>query len=198
MDDLRGDASSVPPHYLANALAAAALARAYGVGPIAVRDGLSAFRPDRAPDRRRSPRRAGCGGSTTPRRPTRTPLLRRCVIRSVIWIAGGLLKGADVDSLVEEVASRLRGVVLIGADRAKLAQALARHAPDVPFVDVPETDTGVMDLVVTQAARLALPGDVVLLAPAAASMDMFTNYSARGDAFEEAVRRLRGGERGDL
>src|SRR5690606_16291326 len=117
---------------------------------------------------------------------------------SVIWIAGGLLKGADVDSLVEEFASRLRAVVLIGADRAQLARALARHAPDVPVVDVPDTDTGVMDLVVSHAARLAQPGDVVLLAPAAASMDMFTNYGARGDAFEEAVRRHLEASGGDL
>jgi UDP-N-acetylmuramoylalanine--D-glutamate ligase len=104
-------------------------------------------------------------------------------------VAGGLLKGADVDSLVEEMASRLRGVVLLGADRDQIAQALSRHAPDVPVVDLSETDTGVMDRVVREAARLAQPGDVVLLAPAAASMDMFTNYGARGDAFEEAVRR---------
>jgi UDP-N-acetylmuramoylalanine--D-glutamate ligase len=66
---------------------------------------------------------------------------------------------------------------------------LARHAPDVPVVEVPSTDTGVMETVVARAAELAQPGDVVLLAPAAASMDMFTNYGARGDAFEEAVRR---------
>jgi UDP-N-acetylmuramoylalanine--D-glutamate ligase len=108
---------------------------------------------------------------------------------SVVWVAGGLLKGADVDGLVEEMASRLRGVVLIGADRAQIATALSRHAPDVPVIELPDTDTGVMDRVVRQAARLAQPGDVVLLAPAAASMDMFTNYGARGDAFEEAVRR---------
>ena len=116
---------------------------------------------------------------------------------SIVWIAGGLLKGADVDALVQEVAPRLRAVVLIGADRAHIADAIARHAPEVPVVDVPETDTGVMDLVVGHAARLAQPGDVVLLAPAAASMDMFSNYGARGDAFEEAVRRhveSRGGD----
>jgi UDP-N-acetylmuramoylalanine--D-glutamate ligase len=109
---------------------------------------------------------------------------------SVVWVAGGLLKGADVDSLVEEMRSRLRGVVLLGADRDQIAQALTRHAPDVPVVDVSETDTGVMDRVVREAARLAHRGDVVLLAPAAASMDMFANYGARGDAFEEAVRRF--------
>ena len=94
------------------------------------------------------------------------------------------------------MASRLRGVVLIGADRAQIAEALARHAPDVPVVDVASTDTGVMDLVVAHAARLAQPGDVVLLAPAAASMDMFANYGARGDAFAQAVARLAAGARG--
>jgi len=46
-----------------------------------------------------------------------------------------------------------------------------------------------MDLVVARAAELAQPGDVVLLAPAAASMDMFSHYGARGDAFADAVRR---------
>ena len=198
MDDLRGDASAVPPHYLANALAAAALARAYGVGPIAVRDGLRAFRPD--PHRIaeiatvRGVRWVNDSKATN----AHAAAAALTSFDSVIWIAGGLLKGADVDSLVEEVGSRLRGVVLIGADRAKLAEALARHAPDVPVVDVPDTDTGVMDLVVAHAARLAQPGDVVLLAPAAASMDMFTNYSARGDAFEQAVRRHVEGRGGDL
>jgi UDP-N-acetylmuramoylalanine--D-glutamate ligase len=90
---------------------------------------------------------------------------------------------------VSAAADRLRGVVLIGADRARIAQALARHAPDVPVVDVPDTDTGAMDVVITEAVALAAPGDVVLLAPAAASMDMFASYAARGDAFAEAVQR---------
>jgi UDP-N-acetylmuramoylalanine--D-glutamate ligase len=107
----------------------------------------------------------------------------------VVWIAGGLLKGADVDDLVRDAVARLRGVVLLGRDRAAIADALARHAPDLPVIDVAETDTGTMDLVVSQASTLALPGDVVLLAPAAASMDMFVNYGARGDAFAEAVLR---------
>jgi UDP-N-acetylmuramoylalanine--D-glutamate ligase len=198
MDDLRGDAPSVAPHYLANALAAAALARAYGVGPIAVRDGLRAFRPDPHRIAQIATARGVRWVNDSKATNAHAAAAALTSFDSVIWIAGGLLKGADVDSLVEEVASRLRGVVLIGADRAKLADALARHAPDVPVVDVPDTDTGVMDLVVAHAARLAQPGDVVLLAPAAASMDMFTNYSARGLAFEEAVRRHVEGRGGDL
>jgi UDP-N-acetylmuramoylalanine--D-glutamate ligase len=114
----------------------------------------------------------------------------------VVWVAGGLLKGADVDDLVRDAVPQLRGVVLIGADRAQLAEALARHAPDVPVVEVASTDTGVMETVVARAAELAQPGDVVLLAPAAASMDMFANYGARGDAFAAAVAR-RAGSAGD-
>ncbi len=55
----------------------------------------------------------------------------------------------------------------------------------------------VMDLVVARAAALASPGDVVLLAPAAASMDMFANYAARGDAFEAAVARIAADDVGD-
>jgi UDP-N-acetylmuramoylalanine--D-glutamate ligase len=187
--DLQGDAPSIAPHYVANALAAAALARAYGVGPLSVRDGLRSFRPD--PHRIADVETVDGVRFVNDSKATNPPAAAAAIrsFDSVVWIAGGLLKGADVDSLVEEMASRLRGVVLIGADRDQIAQALSRHAPDVPVVDLSETDTGVMDRVVREAARLAQPGDVVLLAPAAASRDMFTNYGARGDAFEEAVRR---------
>jgi UDP-N-acetylmuramoylalanine--D-glutamate ligase len=187
--DLRGDASSVAPHIVANALAAAALARAYGVGPLSVRDGLRAFVPDphriaevatvqgvRFIDDSKATNPHAAGASLV-------------AFEHVVWIAGGMLKGADVNALILSVADRLRGVVLIGADREQIAQALARHAPDVPVVDLSTTDTGVMDLVVARAGDLAQPGDVVLLAPAAASMDMFADYGARGDAFVEAVHR---------
>jgi UDP-N-acetylmuramoylalanine--D-glutamate ligase len=187
--DVQGTAASLAPHTLANALGAAALARAYGVPPTAVRDGLRAFTPD--------PHRIADAGVVEGVRfvddsKATNPHAAAASLRAferVVWVAGGLLKGADVDELVRDAADRLRAVVLIGADRAQIAQALARHAPDVPVVDVPSTDTGVMDLVVARAAELAEPGDVVLLAPAAASMDMFDNYGARGDAFAEAVAR---------
>jgi UDP-N-acetylmuramoylalanine--D-glutamate ligase len=110
----------------------------------------------------------------------------------VVWIAGGLLKGAsdDLGQVVAAAAGRLRGVVLFGADRTIIAAAMARHAPDVPVVEVAKTDTGAMDFVVRAAAELARPGDTVLLAPAAQSFDMFRDYPARGAAFAAAVRRL--------
>jgi UDP-N-acetylmuramoylalanine--D-glutamate ligase len=109
-----------------------------------------------------------------------------------VWVAGGLLKGEphDLDALVGDAVRRLRGVVLFGADRGKIAEALVRHAPKVPVIEVTGTDTGAMDNVVEAAAKLAEPGDTVLLAPAAQSFDMFRDYPARGDAFAAAVRRL--------
>jgi UDP-N-acetylmuramoylalanine--D-glutamate ligase len=82
--------------------------------------------------------------------------------------------------------------VLLGADRDEIAAALARHAPDVPVIVLPDTDTGVMERAVATAASIAVRGDTVLLAPACASQDLFADYSARGDAFAAAVGRLRG------
>jgi len=108
----------------------------------------------------------------------------------VVWVAGGLAKGASFDEVVMATSQRLRGVVLLGRDRSLVAQALQRHAPQVPVVEVQGTDTGAMDDVVRAAAGLARRGDTVLLAPACASMDMFRDYGARGDAFADAVRRL--------
>jgi UDP-N-acetylmuramoylalanine--D-glutamate ligase len=112
----------------------------------------------------------------------------------VVWIAGGLAKGARFDDLVETARARLRGVVLLGRDRDVVAGALARHAPDVPVIVIEDGETGsghaAMERAVTAAASLARPGDTVLLAPGCASMDMFTDYADRGEAFAEAVHRL--------
>jgi UDP-N-acetylmuramoylalanine--D-glutamate ligase len=97
-----------------------------------------------------------------------------------------------VDDLVAEMAPRLAGAVLLGQDRDVLAAALRRHAPDVRVITVGSTDDGAMTEVVRAAAGLAHVGDVVLLAPAAASYDMFTGYPARGQAFAAAVSALAG------
>jgi len=188
IEDLRRGSVEAAPHVVANALAAAALARAAGVSTSAVREGLRAF----TPEAHRITEVASRGGITWIDDSKATnPHAAAASLRAfdpVVWIAGGLLKGADVDDLVRDNAARLRGVVLMGRDRAQIAEALARHAPQVPVTDVTDTDTGAMDVVVRAAGELAQEGDVVLLAPAAASMDMFRNYEARGDAFAQAVR----------
>ncbi|MCO6005839.1 UDP-N-acetylmuramoyl-L-alanine--D-glutamate ligase [Actinoallomurus purpureus] len=186
------DVRPFAPHNVANALAAAALARAYGVPPEAVREGLHRFRPD--PHRIEHIATVGDVDYINDSKATNphAAAASLAAFRSIVWIAGGLLKGADVDDLVRSCADRLRGVVLMGTDRGRIAEALARHAPDVPVVDVADTDTGAMDRVVTEAAGLARPGDTVLLAPVGASMDMFAGYPARGEAFAAAVGRLAG------
>ncbi|MFF4170313.1 UDP-N-acetylmuramoyl-L-alanine--D-glutamate ligase [Streptomyces sp. NPDC001744] len=184
------DVRPAAPHNVANALAAAALARAFGVDARAVREGLRAFRPD--PHRIEPVEEVGGVVYVDDSKATNTHAAEASLAAydPVVWIAGGLAKGATFDELVRKAAKRLRGAVLIGADRALIREALARHAPEVPVVDLDRTDTGAMSEAVREAARLARPGDTVLLAPACASMDMFTNYNERGDAFADAVRAL--------
>ncbi|WP_442864146.1 UDP-N-acetylmuramoyl-L-alanine--D-glutamate ligase [Arthrobacter sp. ATA002] len=190
-----------PRHLVANALAAAALVRAYGVEPVAVRDGLRAYTPG---EHRIQPV-ARLGGvlwvndskATNPH----AAAASLSAFDPVVWIAGGLPKGVEYDSLARDHAARLRAVILIGADSSALRDALARHAPQVPVIDAVPPHTGgrhvsrpivtgedVMALAVTAAAAEARPGDTVLMAPAAASMDQFASYAHRGDAFIEAVR----------
>ena len=177
-------------HNVANALAAAALARSHGVAPAAVAAGLRTFVPD--PHRNQLVlERDGIAWVDDSK--ATNPHAARASLTAyprVVWIAGGQLKDAPVDDLVAEIAPRLRGVVLLGVDRAVVAAALRRHAPDVPVIDVGTVDDGAMTEVVHAAAGLARPGDTVLLAPAAASYDMFTSYAARGDLFAAAAHAL--------
>ena len=181
------------PHNVSNALAAAALARAYGVAPAAVAEGLRTF----VPAGHRIAEVAVIGGvrfvddskATSPH----AAAASLTSFDSIVWIAGGLGKGISFDEVVQIARPRLRGAVLLGAARRELADALARHAPDVRVVEVAGSETDqvetVMDRVVAEAAQLATAGDTVLLAPAAASMDMFRDYGHRGDEFVAAVQR---------
>jgi UDP-N-acetylmuramoylalanine--D-glutamate ligase len=187
-----GELAVAGPHNWSNALAAAALARAHGVPVEAVRAGLTGYRPGR---HRQEPVASGGGVEWVNDSKATNPHAAAASLAaypSVVWVAGGLLKGADVGSLVAEHGHRLRGVVLLGRDRDQIAAAMARHAPDVPVVTVEASDTGAMDSAVLAAAAMARPGDVVLLAPAAASWDMFRDYADRGDRFAAAARDVAG------
>jgi UDP-N-acetylmuramoylalanine--D-glutamate ligase len=188
------DLASPAPHVVANALAAAALARAHGVPQAAVRDGLRGFRFDG--HRIASVGTVGGVGYVDDSKATNPHAARSSLLAydAVVWVAGGLAKGAHFDDLVVATRDRLRAVVLIGRDRHVIAEALARHAPDVPVITVDDGETGAghiaMERAVVAAADVAQPGDTVLLAPGCASMDMFTSYAERGDAFAAAVQRL--------
>jgi UDP-N-acetylmuramoylalanine--D-glutamate ligase len=189
-----GDLASTAPHFVQNALAAAALARAHGVSQAAVRDGLRAFRPG---GHRITVVAEEAGVTWVDDSKATNPHAAQSSLLAydpVVWVAGGLAKGATFDDLVQTVKGRLRGVVLTGRDRDVIADALARHAPDVPVVTAGTSETGldVMREVVAAAAGIAQPGDTVLLAPGCASMDQFRDYAARGDAFAVAVREQTG------
>jgi UDP-N-acetylmuramoylalanine--D-glutamate ligase len=178
------------PSGVFDALAAAAVARAHGVSVEAVAKGLVDFQPG-------GHRGVEVGALNGVRylddSKASNPHAAAAAIRTherVVWLAGGLLKGANVEDLVAELAPRLVGAVLLGQDRDVIAAALARHAPDVPVHLAGAGDhdpMAVMVDAVQAASELAQPGDVVLLAPAGASWDMFTDYAHRGRAFAEAL-----------
>jgi UDP-N-acetylmuramoylalanine--D-glutamate ligase len=203
-----------------DALAAAALARAVDVPPQAIADALAGFRVGR---HRAEVVDVVDGVTYVDDSKATNPHAAQASITAyprVVWIAGGLLKGASVDELVTAVANRLVGAVLIGRDRSIIRDALSRHAPDVPVVElVTGEDSGVqgtiessesignhvtrvidggersvgdavMATVVDVARGLAGHGDTVLLAPAGASFDQFSGYGQRGDAFASAVSAL--------
>ncbi|WLP90400.1 UDP-N-acetylmuramoyl-L-alanine--D-glutamate ligase [Gordonia sp. NB41Y] len=216
------------PSGLADALGAAALARAIGVEPEAVRAALTAFRP--AGHRGEVVARIGEIAFVDDSKATNPHAAQAAVAahRRVVLIAGGLLKGASLDAMLDAVGDRLGGVVAIGRDRGLVVDAIARHAPEVPTVTVftgddgcvtvarelprdPGTDlrsassvtpipagsdpaVAVMDRAVGIAWDLAEADparpDAILLAPAAASLDMFAGYGRRGDAFATAARAL--------
>jgi len=208
------DVTPPGPAGLADALAAAALARAIDVPEAAVHDGLQRHRV--GPHRAAPVGTVGGVEYVDDSKATNPHAARSSLLAHdpVVWIAGGLLKGARVDELVAEVAPRLTGAVLLGRDAAEIAEALTRHAPGVPVVVVDTRDDGTvtagttdhrhialpgadgptaMRTAVREAARLAADGATVLLAPAAASLDMFDDYAQRGRSFADAVDELRGG-----
>jgi UDP-N-acetylmuramoylalanine--D-glutamate ligase len=186
------------PHNVSNALAAAGLARAIGVPHEAIQKALQAFRPGR----HRIELIHKADGITwiddskaTNPHATAASLMSHL---SVVWIAGGLAKGADMDSMIQRCAPRIKAAILIGQDRGLIEAALIKFAPTVPriLVDSPGDYTrggdsnSLMETIIKVAAEHAAAGDAVLLAPACASMDQFISYADRGDRFAAAVRKV--------
>ncbi len=167
------------PHDIANALAAAATARAGGAGLDAVRAVLASFRG--LPHRVQQVAAAG-GVTWFDDSKATTPHAALTAIRgfdSVVLIAGGSDKGADL-SVLTEAADHLRAVITIGVTGPAIAAAFDGVRPTHPATDMVHA--------VRIARTIAGPGDTVLLSPACASFDMFDNYAHRGDTFAAAVR----------
>ncbi len=197
LDELAA-AGIASPHMVANALAAAALARAAGADPAHVRDGLASFRIDH---HRTELVAESDGVAWVDDSKATNPHAADAALRafpSVVWLVGGLLKGVDIGPLVAAHAGRLRAAVVLGADRGEVLAAFARHAPQVVVLEaIAGEDGAVMPVAVRLAADVAQPGDVVLLSPAAASMDQFDSYADRGRRFAAAARDHTGGARDD-
>ena len=187
------DVKPTVPHNVSNAMAAAGLALALGVPHPIIKEGLVQFKLDSHrlqevavineitwinDSKATNPHAAAAALSS---------------YESIIWIAGGLAKGAKMEKLIQEYGKRIKEVILIGADRELIADAIVKYFPQLPLHRV-DGDSGaqVMSEVVSLAARLATAGDTVLLAPACASMDQFTSYAERGDLFAKAVLGIGG------
>src|SRR5262249_53505563 len=130
LDDLRA-AGLHTPHGIANALAAAALARAAGVEPAAVREALQGFRLDHHRTQLVAERDGVRWIDDSKATNAHAANASLAAFGSVVWIVGGLLKGTDPAPLVAQHAARLRAAVLIGVDRSELRAAFERHAPGV-------------------------------------------------------------------
>ncbi len=190
------------PHNVSNALAAAGLARAAGVDHEHIRSALASFTPGR---HRIEEVITHSGVTWIDDSKATNPHAAAASIMSalsVVWIAGGLAKGARMDELIQRCSKRIKAAILIGEDRELIAQAIREKAPHIAVVqiDTPSSyhigsaDNSLMEDVIEAARGFAVEGDTVLLAPACASMDQFTNYADRGDRFAQAVKKVIAGE----
>ena len=179
------------PAGVLDALAAAAIARSQGVEPEDIAAALADFRVDGHRGQIVADSRGAAWIDNSKATNPHAADAALAGLHDVVWIAGGQLKGADIVPLIRDHAHRLRAVGLLGVDAPLIAAALREHAPDVPVVATEHREPeAAMEELVEWAAGVVTQGDTVLLAPAAASLDMFTGMAQRGDLFAAAARRL--------
>ena len=192
------DVKPTVPHNILNALAAAALARSVNISHEIIQKALQEYHPGR--HRIETIFESDSISWVDDSKATNPHAASASLIShlSVVWIAGGLAKGADMRALIQRCKKRIKAVILIGTDRDLIEQALIEFAPEIPRIKIdPPSDyirgsdsNSFMELVVSQAAKFVAAGDTVLLAPACASMDQFISYADRGDRFAAAVNKL--------
>lgn len=190
LEHLTGQAT---PTYaiLQDTLAAAGLARAYGLQPAWIQRGIREFELEH---HRRAPVGVYRGisyidDSKATNTHAAAASLRDVADKRAVWIVGGDPKGQDFHQLVKLVAPKVKAAVLIGLDPEPFREAFTQNAPEIPLKRV-EPGDNLMDRTVKIATNLAEAGDVVLLAPACASWDQFPNYGVRGVEFSQAVQVL--------
>ncbi|MDA9796707.1 UDP-N-acetylmuramoyl-L-alanine--D-glutamate ligase [Aquiluna sp.] len=172
----------------ANVAAATALARAAAVPPQSIRRAITTFKL--SPHRNQLVAEIGGVLFVNDSKATNAHAANSSLSAydSVVWIVGGLFKGVDPAELIKKHGTRLRAAVLIGSETEQLAKLFSELLPDTA-ISVISGDSVMRDAVLA-AQTLAEPGDTVLLAPAAASMDQFRDYAHRGESFVRAVGEL--------
>ncbi|NLA50532.1 MAG: UDP-N-acetylmuramoyl-L-alanine--D-glutamate ligase [Alcaligenaceae bacterium] len=171
-------------HNALNALAALALCRALHVSWSPLLHALNQF--EAAPHRMNFVRNIGGVDFINDSKGTNvgaTLAALNGLEQPLVVILGGLAKGQDFSPLQKPLKEKARAIVLIGRDAKQIEQELSS-------ADVPISHAESMDEAVNTAMSLASAGDVVLMSPACASMDMFSNYMQRGAAFADAVQEL--------
>lgn len=200
-DALKRSDGTVFPHLLADALAACGAALAMGVPGAAIRRALANFVPD--PHRLQLVARYKAPGVIADSRDIRfiddskaTDILASEASlsafpdKSILWICGGLAKGASFGKLLHEYGRKIKAAAIIGLDKSPFVEAFDDDAPDVPYIEIEDTDgQAALRHSIEALMKKADPGDVVLLAPAAASMDQFRNYVVRGDQFAQIAKQ---------
>lgn len=106
-----------------------------------------------------------------------------CMSRPTVWICGGVDKGNDYDELLSLVGDKVKAIICLGKDNAKLIETFGGLVSDVQEVDS-------MEDAVKAAYKIADKGDAVLLSPACASFDLFNSYEDRGRQFKKQIRLL--------
>ncbi|GGG70594.1 UDP-N-acetylmuramoyl-L-alanine--D-glutamate ligase [Corynebacterium pelargi] len=179
------------PAGIADALAAAAAARSQGVSAEAIASALEGFQV--AGHRGQTVENEG-GVLAVDNSKATNPHAADAALagfESIIWIAGGQLKGASVEELVRTHAHRIKAAALLGVDREEIASVLREYAPDAEIMCTASTDPDkAMGEVVGFALSRYEQSDAIVLAPAAASLDMYTSMAQRGDLFAYYIQAL--------
>ena len=183
-----GDSPLPGRHNLQNVLAAITVGQIFDISPDIMRSAISAFSPAEHPPLEHAfePVKTINGVRFINDSKATNVAAVKAALESlsdpILLIMGGYDKGNEYEPLVECVRSKVKALILLGSHTGIIRNALAAH--------VVTRDAATVSDAVALAYSHAAPGDVVLLSPANASFDMFTDYKARGQAFREAVNHL--------
>jgi UDP-N-acetylmuramoylalanine--D-glutamate ligase len=171
-------------HNIYNSMAAALAAKAMDIDNAVIRDGLATFQAvEHRLEKVLSIRDVLYVNDSKATNVDAAWYALECQTRPVIWIAGGTDKGNDYSTLVPLAKEKVKALICMGVDNAKLHEAFDAHVENTYDVTSAEEAVKIAD-------SIASAGDVVLLSPCCASFDLFKNYEDRGRKFKEAVRNL--------